>query len=432
MATTTTVDTQSIVAGSGGTSTPVKLTLQSGTQAVSIQLGITTTRAAVATDQSGGRREFTLYWAFSPDDLTLANVPTLLRHCAKSQSMVMNTDIETAGQRQQVRDKVNGQYLYVWFGYPGSLDAYAVVIKATELFFLSSATDPTFTTITVTGSTSTPIVTSPAASPLTLGTGTSGAAITVLSASNNVGVGVIAPAYLLELQRTLAGSASAVTSMLSLNALGSGNTVKIRLTDNVTSDAYITHTGAGAAANQLLGFGINGVQAVVLNGAGNFLIGTTDATGLTGAGGLKINSSTAGSAGAGALVIEGGLAAAGASYFGGAVTAMISGTRTSINDDSVATFTPLVIGGASRGFFVILNSDYSQSIIGGYFSSGGNYLLYTIVKSADVTTTNTTTMTGTTGTDGKMNIGFNNGIIYIENRLGGSGNFLYLPFGGTN
>jgi hypothetical protein len=41
-------------------------------------------------------------------------------------------------------------------------------------------------------------------------------------------------------------------------------------------------------------------------------------------------------------------------------------------------------------------------------------------------------MTGTTGTDGKMNIGFNNGIIYIENRLGGTGNFLYLPFGGAN
>jgi hypothetical protein len=118
--------------------------------------------------------------------------------------------------------------------------------------------------------------------------------------------------------------------------------------------------------------------------------------------------------------------------FAGAVTAMIAGTRTGINDDSVASFTPLVIGGVSRGCFVIFNTDYNQSIIGGYFSSAPYYYLYTIVKSADVTITNTTTMTGTTGTDGKMNIGFNNGIIYIENRLGGSGNFLYLPFGGTN
>jgi hypothetical protein len=126
------------------------------------------------------------------------------------------------------------------------------------------------------------------------------------------------------------------------------------------------------------------------------------------------------------------VAATKAATFAGAVTAMIAGTRTTINDDSVATFTPLVISGSTRGFFVILNNDYSESIIGAYFSSGAGYYLYTIVKSANVTTTNTTTMTGTTGTDGKMNIGFNNGIIYIENRLGGTGNFLYLPFGGAN
>ena len=132
------------------------------------------------------------------------------------------------------------------------------------------------------------------------------------------------------------------------------------------------------------------------------------------------------------LAVTGALSTTGAATFAGAVTAMIAGERTSINDDSVATFTPLAIGGVTRGVFVLFNPDYGQSIICGYFSSGGNYLLYTIVKSADVTTTNTTTMTGTTGTDGKMNIGFNNGIIYIENRLGGSGNFLYLPFGGTN
>ena len=111
---------------------------------------------------------------------------------------------------------------------------------------------------------------------------------------------------------------------------------------------------------------------------------------------------------------------------------MIAGTRSSVSDDSVATFTPLAIGGETRGFFIILNPDYSESVIGGYLSSGANYYLYSITKTANVTLTNTTTMTGTTGTDGKMNIGFNNGIIYIENRLGGSGNFLYLPFGGTN
>lgn len=142
--TTTTVDTQAIVAGSGGQSTPVKLPLQGGTLAVSIQLGITTTRTTTPGASSGARKEFTLYWAFSPDDLTLANVPTLLRHCAKSQAIVLNADIEIAGQRQQIRDKPNGQYLYVWFGYPASQDAYSVVAKVTELFFLSSGTGVNF------------------------------------------------------------------------------------------------------------------------------------------------------------------------------------------------------------------------------------------------------------------------------------------------
>jgi hypothetical protein len=60
------------------------------------------------------------------------------------------------------------------------------------------------------------------------------------------------------------------------------------------------------------------LQATLTNN-GNLLIGTTSETGLTGAGGLKINSSTAGSASAGALVVTGGLATGAASYIGGAL-----------------------------------------------------------------------------------------------------------------
>lgn len=263
-------------------------------------------------------------------------------------------------------------------------------------------------------------LTSPAASNLTLGTGTSGAAITVLSASNNVGIGTTTPSVSLEIK-----TSASTTAALRLTD-GNNRYAELRkASSNNAIELYNSYTNT-----LILSADEGGTKTSLMSG--NVLIGTTSDTGLTGVGGLKINSSTAGSAGAGALVIEGGLAAGGASYFGGAVTAMIAGTRTGINDDSVATFTPLVIGGVSRGLFVILNTDYSQSIIGGYFSSGANYLLYTIVKSADVTITNSTTMTGTTGTDGKMNIGFNNGIIYIENRLGGSANFLYLPFGGTS
>ena len=165
-------------------------------------------------------------------------------------------------------------------------------------------------------SVTTPSLTSPAGNNLTLGTGTSGAAITVLSASNNVGIGTITPASLVEL-KAAAGS------------------LHQRFTDNTTGvigfigGANGILSGAGAntmavrAENGLFLSGAGNTNAhLVLNSSSQVLIGTTDATGLTGAGGLKIASSTAGSAGAGALVVTGGLSAGNngnASYFGGAV-----------------------------------------------------------------------------------------------------------------
>jgi hypothetical protein len=293
-----------------------------------------------------------------------------------------------------------------------------------------SAAAPAFLT-----SVTTPSLTSPAATNLTLGTTNSGAAITVLT-TNKVGIGTTTPG-LYDGESNDLVVFRAATAGITIGVSDTTSRAAIRFADGTTgSEAYrggieYDHgTGSGGTADSLH-FRTAAALNMSINGSGNVLIGTTSNTGLTGAGGLKVASTTAGSSGAGALVVAGGLAAAGASYFGGAVTAMIAGTRTGINDDSVASFTPLVIGGVARGFFIILNSDYSESVIGSYFSSGGSYYLYPIVKSANVTLTNSTTMTGTTGTDGKMNIGFNNGIIYIENRLGGSGNFLYLPFGGT-
>jgi hypothetical protein len=59
-----------------------------------------------------------------------------------------------------------------------------------------------------------------------------------------------------------------------LDSNGSGNTTKITLTDGVTSDSYITHTG-GSTANQLLGFGCQGVQQLVINGSGNVGVGVS-------------------------------------------------------------------------------------------------------------------------------------------------------------
>jgi len=86
--------------------------------------------------------------------------------------------------------------------------------------------------------------------------------------------------------------------------------------------------------------GMEGVPALasrmLLTGNGNLLIGTTAESGLTGAGGLRIGSYTAGSAGAGALVVLGGLSAGGASYFGGAVTVSLANPEVSIRSASDA------------------------------------------------------------------------------------------------
>jgi hypothetical protein len=99
----------------------------------------------------------------------------------------------------------------------------------------------------------------------------------------------------------------------------------------------------------------------VLTRTGNLLIGTTDATGLTGAGGLKIASSTAGSSGAGALVVTGGLATGAASYIGGALTVSAGATFTGdvVNSASTGTY----YGGTSTGGGGFANSNASAYML---------------------------------------------------------------------
>jgi len=87
---------------------------------------------------------------------------------------------------------------------------------------------------------------------------------------------------------------------------------------------------------------------------GNVGIGTTDLTGLTGAGGLKIASTTAGSSNAGALVIAGGISAGNsnvASYFGGAATfagaVAIANTVSSVSPTSPNRTITMVVGGVT-------------------------------------------------------------------------------------
>lgn len=180
--TTTNVDTQAIVAGSGGTSTPVKLTLQSGTFRTSLQMKVTTTRSASPGILTNPGKTFTMYWAFSPDDLTLANVPTLLRHCTKSQKVTLNPDIEQSGQRQQSADKPNGQYMYVWFEYPSSVDAYAVVMTVTETAVQGSPTESIVTANSTGNTTITPA--SPVSTALVTITGIARTSVFILATTN--------------------------------------------------------------------------------------------------------------------------------------------------------------------------------------------------------------------------------------------------------
>jgi hypothetical protein len=196
-------------------------------------------------------------------------------------------------------------------------DDFMAVDGATNGTRKMNAAAPAFLT-----SVTTPSLTSPAATNLTLGLGTGGTALTLTSST---------------LAATFAGNLT-ISGGTVTNAPASGGPLfKATRPANTASAAFASLPfGATSASNvewyaglygssaQYRIWNFNGsadILALNITETGNVLIGTTSETGLTGAGGLKINSSTAGSAGAGALVVTGGLSAGGASYFAGAVTA---------------------------------------------------------------------------------------------------------------
>jgi hypothetical protein len=160
-------------------------------------------------------------------------------------------------------------------------------------------------------------VTSPAASPLTLGTGASGAAITVLSASNNVGIGTTSPVKKLEVIETQNTAVSNTTFW--------SNTFGGMAIQNPSTTA---NTVAGL--NFLMGAGnsvaaVGGIQESSTLGALGFFTSpggniVPERMRISSGGTVTISSSIAGSASAGALVVTGGLATGAASYFGGNVT----------------------------------------------------------------------------------------------------------------
>jgi hypothetical protein len=168
-------------------------------------------------------------------------------------------------------------------------------------------------------SVTTPSLTSPASTNLTLGTTSYGTALTVASATGNVGIGTTGPSKLLTLEQSNTGTSVGDSVVLRIN--GQGGSV------NTRSEIGFHYAGSGTNIPDT----IIGSRVVSSSGVDKsaFYIATRDVTTNTApterfvvdtTGNVSISSNTAGSVGAGALVVTGGLATGAASYFAGAVT----------------------------------------------------------------------------------------------------------------
>jgi len=290
-----------------------------------------------------------------------------------------------------------------------------------------------------------PSLTSPAASPLTLGTTDSGAAITVLSASNNVGIGTTTPAQKLQVGSTAdatnnfirIATDSSRSQGISFLRSGSIETVlavvaqKLQYAINPASNADADLVAASKftidnAGNVGIGTvsptaklhaysGASGVSPVtgsigVMESNGNayfsILGPTADAKGvffgsptsqitagivynydavnalslraagatrlrISDTGDVSIFSSTAGSAGAGALVVTGGLATGGASYFGGAVSVTGIVTATSNITTSGTLFSNFANSFGAFGLELKDTTDTSNATFAAFKKSNG-------------------------------------------------------------
>jgi hypothetical protein len=215
---------------------------------------------------------------------------------------------------------------------PSSANLLAAVTDETGTGALVFATSPTLTTpISAT-------LTAPASTNLTLAGGSSGASL-VLGQGANGAVTATLPGT---------GLATIVGTITAIGASGvEGGVLRVRnnTTSVTTAPVFVLGINRQNSAVGALYLGNDGSNNGVIstgNGnmrfgnetagsfaeyarfavtTGNLLIGGT--TDITGSGGLKVFGTTAGSAGAGALVVTGGLSAGNngnASYFGGAVT----------------------------------------------------------------------------------------------------------------
>jgi hypothetical protein len=230
------------------------------------------------------------------------------------------------------------------------------------------STSPTLTTpISAT-------LTAPAATDLTLAGGSTGASLvlgqganggatitTVGSGGTSLGTGATQP---LKVGRN--SNFPAYTSLSFNNSFTDTGLLGFSAWNGADTKLYVQHQGSGVE------FRNAGTSVAFLNGNGNLLIGTTSETGLTGAGGLKIASSTAGSAGAGALVVTGGLATGAASYFGGDVTVSKATPALNLVNTSASTFAQfLVQNTTNRSIIVGQYGDSSAGTTVGIANSAG-------------------------------------------------------------
>ena len=252
---------------------------------------------------------------------------------------------------------------------------------------LSAATPSFLTSVT------TPSLTSPAATNLTLAAGgTNQSVVLTPSGTGSVGIGTASPATLLTVYSAVAGTNKQM-SLFDFAAGGATGSGYITVQASGNSTDFEQNTGGGGFRYSSTYFDTNIVNNATSSSAFgniNFVTGNTSSSSIVmtiGGGSQKgvvsIYNTTAGSSGAGALVVTGGLSAGNngnASYFGGDVT--ISKSSPVIN---------LVNSSASTTSQFLAQSTTDRSIIVGVFgdSSAGTTLGIANAAGSFITTATT-------------------------------------------